>query len=196
MLDQNGYIKLVDFGAAKYITDYCNTIIGTPHYMSPEVLNGKGYSFSCDYWSIGICAFELFYKKYPFGNESHDIMEIYNDILYSQLKFPFVNKMFDFLNHFIQDILMKQVTKRICSLRKIKNLAFFQDFHWDDILEYKIDSQFKPNVINFDNVRLNQFNLSYNQYVNRDLEIIYNQSNCRNYTQELKDTEWAEQFYM
>ena len=34
------------------------TLIGTPHYMAPEVINGKGYSFSADYWSLGICIFE------------------------------------------------------------------------------------------------------------------------------------------
>lgn len=196
MLDKNGYIKLVDFGAAKNITDYCNTIIGTPHYMSPEVLSGKGYSFSCDYWSIGICTFELFYKKYPFGNDAQEVMEIYKEILYSQFKFPFVNNMFASLNNFIEAILEKQVTKRICTLRKIKNLSFFKDFNWDHLIEYKIQSNFKPNVINFDQLKLNKFNVCYDQYVNRDLEIIYNQSACRNYTQEIKDTEWAEEFSM
>lgn len=29
------------------------TIIGTPHYMAPEVILGEGYTFSVDYWSIG-----------------------------------------------------------------------------------------------------------------------------------------------
>jgi cGMP-dependent protein kinase len=30
------------------------TIIGTPHYMAPEVILGEGYTFMVDYWSIGI----------------------------------------------------------------------------------------------------------------------------------------------
>jgi cGMP-dependent protein kinase len=50
---ENGYIKLIDFGTAKIISDRTATIIGTPHYMAPEVILGEGYSFPVDYWSIG-----------------------------------------------------------------------------------------------------------------------------------------------
>ena len=54
MITSKGYIKLIDFGTTKFITDFTNTVIGTPHYLSPEILLGQGYSFSCDYWSIGV----------------------------------------------------------------------------------------------------------------------------------------------
>jgi cGMP-dependent protein kinase len=82
MVDSNGYLKLIDFGTAKKINDFTHTIIGTPHYIPPEVLAGKGYSLSCDYWSIGICMFEIFYGCYPFGGHARDIYEIYNDIVH------------------------------------------------------------------------------------------------------------------
>ena len=45
---------LIDFGTAIFITDFTNIVIGTTHYLSPEILLGQGYSFSCDYWSIGV----------------------------------------------------------------------------------------------------------------------------------------------
>ncbi len=44
---------MIDFGTAKEINDRAMTIIGTPHYMAPEVILGEGYTFSIDYWSIG-----------------------------------------------------------------------------------------------------------------------------------------------
>lgn len=53
-------MKLIDMGTAKYLTSTKTpgkrtfTIIGTPHYMAPEVLSGKGYSLTVDLWSIGI----------------------------------------------------------------------------------------------------------------------------------------------
>jgi cGMP-dependent protein kinase len=81
MVDANGYLKLIDFGTAKKITDFTHTVIGTPHFMAPEVLNGKGYSFSSDYWSIGICIFFIFYGYYPLGQNAHDVMDIYRDII-------------------------------------------------------------------------------------------------------------------
>ena len=58
MVDSDGYLNLVDFGTAKKLTIEHRyktmTIIGTPHYMAPEIITGKGYSFVADWWSMGI----------------------------------------------------------------------------------------------------------------------------------------------
>lgn len=40
MIDEMGYPKLVDFGTSKVINSRTYTIVGTPHYMAPEVING------------------------------------------------------------------------------------------------------------------------------------------------------------
>lgn len=82
MIDVNGYLRMIDFGTSKIINDFTHTIIGTPHYIAPEILIGKGYSSTTDYWSIGICMYEIFYGIYPFGNSATDIMDIYKDIIH------------------------------------------------------------------------------------------------------------------
>ena len=46
-------MKLVDFGAGKSIKNRTLTVIGTPHYMAPEMVTGEGYSFMVDFWSLG-----------------------------------------------------------------------------------------------------------------------------------------------
>ena len=60
MVDDHGYLKLIDMGTAKTLkssnggTNKTFTIIGTPHYMAPEVISGKGYNYTADLWSVGI----------------------------------------------------------------------------------------------------------------------------------------------
>jgi cGMP-dependent protein kinase len=57
MINKEGYPKLIDMGTCKVLNKSGHrtfTIIGTPTYMAPEVLSGKGYTFSADFWSIGI----------------------------------------------------------------------------------------------------------------------------------------------
>ena len=49
MTDEDGYLKLIDFGTSKIVTGRTYTIVGTPHYMAPEVILGKGYNINADY---------------------------------------------------------------------------------------------------------------------------------------------------
>ena len=81
MVLENGYIKLIDFGTAKEITDKTKTIIGTPHYMAPEVILGEGYSFKVDFWSIGICMYEFMCGGVPFGENHEEAMDVYISII-------------------------------------------------------------------------------------------------------------------
>ncbi len=81
MIDENGYLKMIDFGTAVILRDFTNTIVGTPHYIAPEILVGKGYGFTADYWSIGITAYEIFFGYYPFGQKAHDPMAVYKEVV-------------------------------------------------------------------------------------------------------------------
>ena len=73
MINSKGYLILIDLGTAKILKKsnnfHTSTIIGTPHYMAPEVMKSKGYTFSIDLWSIGICAFELICGYLPYGEQ-------------------------------------------------------------------------------------------------------------------------------
>lgn len=59
MIDEQGYLKMIDMGTAKILKSAGGaaktfTILGTPHYMAPEVVKSKGYGLMVDLWSIGI----------------------------------------------------------------------------------------------------------------------------------------------
>lgn len=81
MVNSKGYFKLVDFGIAKKLErNWTYTIIGTPHYMSPEMIYGTGYSYTTDYWSLAICLYEIVCGDVPFGSQIEDPIEIFRCI--------------------------------------------------------------------------------------------------------------------
>ena len=69
IIDENGYLNLVSLGSAKCISDHhrTNTVIGTPHYMAPEVVLGKEYNEMVDLWAVGVMLYEFMVGELPFG---------------------------------------------------------------------------------------------------------------------------------
>ena len=61
MVNQDGYLKMIDMGTCclmdKASISKTFTILGTPHYMAPEVITGKGYTYNADLWSLGVCLY-------------------------------------------------------------------------------------------------------------------------------------------
>eukprot|EP01016_Furgasonia_blochmanni_P037671 TRINITY_DN4461_c0_g1_i5.p1 TRINITY_DN4461_c0_g1~~TRINITY_DN4461_c0_g1_i5.p1 ORF type:complete len:639 (-),score=39.67 TRINITY_DN4461_c0_g1_i5:980-2896(-) len=72
-LTKEGNIKLGDFGIAIILShtfDKAKTSIGTPYYLSPEIIERRPYSFKSDVWSLGVLLYEMCALKYPFQGES------------------------------------------------------------------------------------------------------------------------------
>ena len=144
MIDVNGYLKMIDFGTAKVLKDYTSTIIGTPHYIAPEILQGKGYSLSCDFWSLGICMFEIYYGYYPFGNNANEVIDIYKEVLKKNLVFPKDTKGCGNVNEFIKELLAKKVNERVCNVSKLKQKPFFQDFEFNKLNDFQLEPPCRP----------------------------------------------------
>lgn len=68
IIDDLQYIKLIDFKTAKKIGKTC-TMMGTPHYMAPELIEGKGCSGLSDVWSLGVIMYELLCGGLPYGED-------------------------------------------------------------------------------------------------------------------------------
>uniref|UniRef100_A0A4W5P441 Citron Rho-interacting kinase n=1 Tax=Hucho hucho TaxID=62062 RepID=A0A4W5P441_9TELE len=100
LIDRTGHIKLADFGSAAKLTANKKVLtpsapVGTQDYLSPEVLgamNGGSqcsYGLECDWWSLGIIAYEMIYMKSPFTDgtttkTTHNIMNFQRFLRFPQ----------------------------------------------------------------------------------------------------------------
>ena len=88
LIDEKGYLKLIDFCFAKICQGRTYTLCGTPEYLAPEILLNKGHGKPVDWWTFGVLLYEMiagidtFFFNYLFF-----IMYFYIIILYFLLIF-------------------------------------------------------------------------------------------------------------
>lgn len=117
LMNDQGYVKLADFGMAKHLKgdEKSLSFCGTPEYLSPEIIQGKGHNKMADWWSFGILmyfiiiniiiySYEMLCGIPPFYNENLERM--YELIRLSELRFPKKIK----LSTDAQDIIIKVIT--------------------------------------------------------------------------------------
>lgn len=78
-LTKNNNIKLGDFGIARVLSntkEKAKTMVGTPYYLSPEIIENKPYSFKSDIWSLGVVLYELCALKPPFTADSLNFLAL------------------------------------------------------------------------------------------------------------------------
>lgn len=138
MIDKNGYLHLIDMGTAKILDESSRTftVLGTPHYMAPEIIQGRGYSYMIDFWALGICMYEFQCGYVPFGEEEEDPFEIYRLILKGDYEYPsyFMTEENDLARNFI-DILLSNIpeARNNGSYAAMKGHPWFEDFDWNEL---------------------------------------------------------------
>ncbi len=99
--------------------------------MAPEIVEGLGYDFNVDIYSVGVCFYELICGFLPFGEDLEDPFEIYQEIINnSDVNFPkyVTNK---YAKKLIKLMLNKNPKQRLKgSYGKLKSHHFFNDFSW------------------------------------------------------------------
>ena len=148
LLDSNGYIKLADFGAAKYVSGFNNWkgFIGTTDYIAPEVLNKLPYNKQVDWWTLGILIYELLYRFAPFTNPDKEI--VYINIKKAKLRFPKDNNVSQECRDFISRCLQKDPSQRIGndSDDEILSHKWFDSIDKIKLLNFEIPAPIIPSI--------------------------------------------------
>ena len=135
LLDVKGHIKLADFGIAKNSNNKdvaAATLIGSPAYISPEILCHEGLTKASDIYSFGIVMHELITGIIPFAN--FDLDKLFSSIKRSDFEIS------NDLSPEAKDLILQLVDRNSYnrpSLSDIKNHSFFSNIDWNSLVNKK-----------------------------------------------------------
>lgn len=144
LLDSRGYCKLADMGLAKITKGKTYTTVGTPDYMAPEVVEGKGHDKTYDWWMLGILLFELLVGHAPFDSENTTkVQEKIRNGGIEQVRFP--KEVPRHAEELVCHLCRWEPSARICT-PQLRDHRFFAGFDWNALQAQRMPAPFLPQV--------------------------------------------------
>ncbi|OHT15885.1 AGC family protein kinase [Tritrichomonas foetus] len=148
LIDADGMLRLTDFGLSFFGINgrQQKARVGTPDYMAPEIIISHPHSYSCDYWSLGIMAYEFLTGVPPFHGLSED--ETFKRVLTNFYDPSLLDEFSPECRDFIKRLLVINPDERLGSkdFNEILNHPWFKDIDWEHLRE--MEPVFVPDQTN------------------------------------------------
>eukprot|EP00878_Enallax_costatus_P040720 GHUV01047074.1.p1 GENE.GHUV01047074.1~~GHUV01047074.1.p1 ORF type:complete len:291 (+),score=88.91 GHUV01047074.1:747-1619(+) len=142
LLDEQGHLKLIDFGSAKALFlppiergsgNRATSFVGTAEYVSPEVLNNTGISYAADLWALGCIIYQMLTGLPPFKGAS----EYLTFQLIASRSVVFAEDFPPVAEDLVDRLLQLDPADRIGynSIDEVKQHPFFAGINWDAVRE-------------------------------------------------------------
>ena len=146
MIDEKGYLVLIDFGFAKKYHYKTYTVCGTPFYMAPEILLSKGYDAGIDYWAMGVVFYEMLIGYEPFYAD--DEMGLYREICACRYYLPTLSEGMDpSASNFIKSLFTRSQKRLGClsgGSNQIRQHPIFKNIDWKALRLKEVDAPVIP----------------------------------------------------
>ncbi|KAJ3202579.1 hypothetical protein HDU82_007252 [Entophlyctis luteolus] len=161
LLDERGHACLTDFNISTYWKEgkMLHAVAGSLVYMAPEILEQKaGYTYTIDWWSLGVIQYEMICGKRPFRAKKND--DLKKLIIGGPLEFPPESevKMSAECKDVIKGFLTRPAVDRLGAKEsggdtRINTHTWFDDYDWDKIESQEMEAPYipDPSKFNFDN---------------------------------------------
>ena len=199
VFDENGYLRITDFGIAKkYTVNNKKDTSGTVGYLAPEVLCNENHNFSIDYYAVGIITYELAYGHRPYiGKTKHEVKQLIltrqAHVEYDDLPDGYQNEAADFINKLIQRKPRNRLGKD--SINQVINHPWLKGFDWESMKKKILKAHYIPkDGDNFDKKYCLQDNKMGTETIERykkitnepNYDIIFKNFDCEKIPDELK----------
>ena len=147
-LNNYNSLKLIDFGLSTHLKSDSRFRVGSPFYMSPEIIKGE-FSFKSDVWSVGVILFVMLTGKFPFNGKTNE--DVFNEINNKMINLRLLNesKFSDLVKDLLIKLLVKDQNKRLSVEEALLHPWFKYYLNITDKNSDKIDNQIVESMKNF-----------------------------------------------